>query len=335
MATAPQVQRIRINLLPPEIPAARRAKKLIPVAIILILLSVLGTGGWVFMWMRGVTIHEDALADATQKADAVHALESRTSEEQAKVAPLQDMIAFLDQFETHSSKYADVVEAVARYLPASCTIESINVNDDSVQFSTVVGDTEELIKLLINMNRCAMPAEGGGSEPLWSDDAISRGPLTALFSGPIEMSANFGGLTVNETLLPSTDPAQAISGALSSTAPMPAHALGDLDRHAECEQGEHPPLQGIPTVAPRALTGGEVHGGRLKALPCRLRRVERDESRDQGFGPQLRELRQTHRAQVIPPCQGMVRAGLGGLGWRGSRRVVNTRRSQPLACLAR
>ncbi|NLN89713.1 MAG: hypothetical protein GX134_06065 [candidate division WS1 bacterium] len=221
MATAPQVQRIRINLLPPEIPAARRAKKLIPVAIILILLSVLGTGGWVFMWMRGVTIHEDALADATQKADAVHALESRTSEEQAKVAPLQDMIAFLDQFETHSSKYADVVEAVARYLPASCTIESINVNDDSVQFSTVVGDTEELIKLLINMNRCAMPAEGGGSEPLWSDDAISRGPLTALFSGPIEMSANFGGLTVNETLLPSTDPAQAISGALSSTAPMP------------------------------------------------------------------------------------------------------------------
>jgi Tfp pilus assembly protein PilN len=221
VATAPQVQRIRINLLPPEIPAARRAKKLIPVAIILILLSVLGTGGWVFMWMRGVTIHEDALADATQKADAVHALESRTSEEQAKVAPLQDMIAFLDQFETHSSKYADVVEAVARYLPASCTIESINVNDDSVQFSTVVGDTEELIKLLINMNRCAMPAEGGGSEPLWSDDAISRGPLTALFSGPIEMSANFGGLTVNETLLPSTDPAQAISGALSSTAPMP------------------------------------------------------------------------------------------------------------------
>ncbi|MBP7560887.1 MAG: hypothetical protein KBA64_10420 [Armatimonadetes bacterium] len=221
MATAPQVQRIRINLLPPEIPAARRAKKLIPVAIILILLSVLGTGGWVFMWMRGVTIHEDALADATQKADAVHALESRTSEEQAKVAPLQDMIAFLDQFETHSSKYADVVEAVARYLPASCTIESINVNDDSVQFSTVVGDTEELIKLLINMNRCAMPAEGGGSEPLWSDDAVSRGPLTALFSGPIEMSANFGGLTVNETLLPSTDPAQAISGALSSTAPMP------------------------------------------------------------------------------------------------------------------
>jgi len=221
VATAPQVQRIRINLLPPEIPAARRAKKLIPVAIILILLSVLGTGGWVFMWMRGVTIHEDALADATQKADAVHALESRTSEEQAKVAPLQDMIAFLDQFETHSSKYADVVEAVARYLPASCTIESINVNDDSVQFSTVVGDTEELIKLLINMNRCAMPAEGGGSEPLWSDDAVSRGPLTALFSGPIEMSANFGGLTVNETLLPSTDPAQAISGALSSTAPMP------------------------------------------------------------------------------------------------------------------
>ncbi len=221
MATAPQVQRIRINLLPPEIPAARRAKKLIPVAIILILLSVLGTGGWVFMWMRGVTIHEDALADATQKADAVHALESRTSEEQAKVAPLQDMIAFLDQFETHSSKYADVVEAVARYLPASCTIESINVNDDSVQFSTVVGDTEELIKLLINMNRCAMPAEGGGSEPLWSDDAVSRGHLTALFSGPIEMSANFGGLTVNETLLPSTDPAQAISGALSSTAPMP------------------------------------------------------------------------------------------------------------------
>lgn len=221
VATAPQVQRIRINLLPPEIPAARRAKKLIPVAIILILLSVLGTGGWVFMWMRGVTIHEDALADATQKADAVHALESRTSEEQAKVAPLQDMIAFLDQFETHSSKYADVVEAVARYLPASCTIESINVNDDSVQFSTVVGDTEELIKLLINMNRCAMPAEGGGSEPLWSDDAVSRGPLTALFSGPIEMSANFGGLTVSETLLPSTDPAQAISGALSSTAPMP------------------------------------------------------------------------------------------------------------------
>jgi Tfp pilus assembly protein PilN len=221
VATAPQVQRIRINLLPPEIPAARRAKKLIPVAIILILLSVLGTGGWVFMWMRGVTIHEDVLADATQKADAVHALESRTSEEQAKVAPLQDMIAFLDQFETHSSKYADVVEAVARYLPASCTIESINVNDDSVQFSTVVGDTEELIKLLINMNRCAMPAEGGGSEPLWSDDAVSRGPLTALFSGPIEMSANFGGLTVNETLLPSTDPAQAISGALSSTAPMP------------------------------------------------------------------------------------------------------------------
>jgi Tfp pilus assembly protein PilN len=221
VATAPQVQRIRINLLPPEIPAARRAKKLIPVAIILILLSVLGTGGWVFMWMRGVTIHEDALADATQKADAVHALESRTSEEQAKVAPLQDMIAFLDQFETHSSKYADVVEAVARYLPASCTIESINVNDDSVQFSTVVGDTEELIKLLINMNRCAMPAEGGGSEPLWSDDAVSRGHLTALFSGPIEMSANFGGLTVNETLLPSTDPAQAISGALSSTAPMP------------------------------------------------------------------------------------------------------------------
>jgi hypothetical protein len=65
-----------------------------------------------------------------------------------------------------------------------------------------------------------MPAEGGGAEPLWSDDPVSRGQLTHLFSGPIQMDATFGGLTVNETILPDTDPQLAVSGALS-TAPMP------------------------------------------------------------------------------------------------------------------
>ncbi|MBD3173902.1 MAG: hypothetical protein GF320_01875 [Armatimonadia bacterium] len=220
MATAPQAQRVRVNLLPPEIPAARRAKKLIPVAIILILLSVGATGAWVFLWAGAVEKHEEQLTDAQSKADAVRALDSQRQEEEAKMEPLQEMIDFLDQFETHSAQYADVVEAVARYLPASCTIESINVSDSSVQFSTVVADTEELVKLLINMNRCAMPAEGGGVEPLWSDDPVSRGQLTSLFSGPIQMDATFGGLTVNETILPDTDPQLAISGALS-TSPMP------------------------------------------------------------------------------------------------------------------
>lgn len=275
MATAPQAQKMRINLLPPEIPAARRAKRLIPVAIILVLLSVVGTGGWVLLWMRGVSAHEEALADAKAKADEVHAIESRTAEEQAKVAPLQDMINYLDQFETHASQYADVIEAVARYLPASCTIESITVNDDSVEFSTVVADTEELIKLLINMNRCALPAEGGGSEPLWSDDAVSRGPLTPLLSGPIQMSASFGGFTVNETLLPSTDPLQAISGELSGTSLMPG-AGEVVYQNGMLWQGAIPvTIRGqlakpisfyIPSAAQQAEAAAGVGGGMMGGM---------------------------------------------------------------------
>lgn len=220
MAAAVPRPRVRLNLLPPEIPAAKRAKSLVPLCVVLVVASLAGTGVWCMSWKKAVADHTTALAEIQDKAKQVTDLEGQISTEKGKVQPLRDMVTFFDQFETQASRYADVVEAVSHYIPASCSFDSITVTSDSVSFQTVAEDTEQFVKLLTNVNRAAMPQKGGGTEPLWSDDAVSRGPLKPLFSGNITYSASLGGLTVAERApFNATNPLAALSVSPGSMLP--------------------------------------------------------------------------------------------------------------------
>lgn len=193
MASAAHRPRIRLNLLPPEIPAAQRARRLLPLCVIMIVLCAVASLYWMATWKKAVDQRATALAEAEAAARVVTDLQTQTQTEKSAQEPLRAVIRFLDGFETYPSRYADVVEAIARYVPDTCTLDRIQVTSNSVTFSTVVEDTESLVKLIINLNRCAMPARGGGTEPLWSDDPVSRGALKRLFSGPIQVS----GVTLN------------------------------------------------------------------------------------------------------------------------------------------
>jgi len=230
VAAAVPRARVRLNLLPPEIPAAKRARSLVPLCIILIVLSLAGTGVWCLQWQGASKKYQARLDEIKKDADKVDQLVGEIATEKGKVEPLRNIRDFLDQFETAGSKYADVVEALSHYIPASCSINTITINSNSVSFSTVAEDTEHLVKLLTNINRAAMPQEGGGTEPLWSDDAVSRGPLKPLFSGNITFSASLGGLTVADRVpFDATNPLAALSvspgSMLTSTMPANGSAL--------------------------------------------------------------------------------------------------------------
>jgi hypothetical protein len=221
VASASARTRLRLNLLPPEIPAARRAKRLFPLCLVLILASGIGTLGWWAMWGKAVKDHTDKLADVKTKADAVTTLEGQITTEKGKQEPLKAIIKFLDGFETQASKYPDVVEALAHYVPDTCTLDRIEISGTTVTFSTVVEDTEALVRLCINLNRAAMPQKGGGTEPLWSDDAVSRGKVKPLFSGPIQVSGvTMNGMRLASNVYPEGD----VASQLLSFGPRPSAA---------------------------------------------------------------------------------------------------------------
>ncbi len=184
MAGAPPRARVRLNLLPPEIPAARRAKRLLPLCIIPILGAVILSLLWMAMWKKAVKDHTDAKDALSAIAAEVDKLDQDIAAEQQKQEPLRAILAFLDGVEVHTSPSADVIEAVARYIPDTCTIDGITVTESTVSFNTVVEDTEALILLIANLNRCAMPMEGGGTEPLWTADTVSAGDLKPRFRSP-------------------------------------------------------------------------------------------------------------------------------------------------------
>lgn len=230
MASASARARLRLNLLPPEIPAARRAKRLFPLCLVLILASGLGTLAWWWMWGKAVNDHNEKLNAVKSKADEVTALEGKITEEKGKQEPLKAIIAFLDGFETQASRYSDVVEALSHYVPDTCTLDQISIDaaGSTVTFSTVVEDTEALVRLCINLNRAAMPQKGGGTEPLWSDDPLSRGKVKPLFAGPIQVSGvSMNGMRFANSVYPEGDVASQLLSFGPSPSAAPTVAAGD------------------------------------------------------------------------------------------------------------
>jgi len=66
-----------------------------------------------------------------------------------------------------------------------------------------------------------MPARGGGTEPLWSDDPVSRGPLKRLFAGPIQVSGvALNGMRYTGDVYPEGD----VAAQLLSFGPAPSAA---------------------------------------------------------------------------------------------------------------
>ncbi len=266
MASASAHAKLRLNLLPPEIPAARRAKRLFPLCIILILASVGGSLFWMLAWSNAAKTRQDELSKAQAAAQKVTELEQEITAEQAKRAPLQAIVQFLDDFETHSAKYADVVEALAHYVPDTCTLDRISITGSSVSFSTVVEDTESLIRLVINLNRAGMPAEGGGTEPLWSDDAVSRGKLKPLFAGPISVSGvNVSGGTFETDVYPEGDlRAQLMSFGPTPTGVPSVSPGGSVYRHGVVWQAPIPVTitatlaEPVGLELPAAAAGGQA-----------------------------------------------------------------------------
>lgn len=192
MATERPRQRIRLNLLPPEIPAARRAKRLLPFAGVLIIVSVLGSLLWLLVISRAVAAHEQMRDEVKAEADKISAIEAEISGIKSREAPLQETKRFVTQFDTHSARYADVAEAISHYIPDRCTIDALAISGGggtwTVSFTTVVEDREALTRFMANFVRCAIPEKGlaeqsgSGTEPLWNDDSGSRGALKPLFA---------------------------------------------------------------------------------------------------------------------------------------------------------
>lgn len=194
---------LRIDLLPPGIRQARRARKLIPFAAGAVVLTAVA----VFLYAGTLAPQKKAAEDRAAKAQAkvqeqqqeINKIKDEAQQALAEVDPALRVARFCRQFETFNSQWPDIIEAVARYTWNEATLSSISVSSNSVTVSTTVRDTEALARFLFNFERCRMPAEGGGTEPLWSSDSVSVKDLKPTFSGPIQVSTSLGGASIEGT----------------------------------------------------------------------------------------------------------------------------------------
>ena len=183
---------LKIDLLPAGVREARRAKKWLFLPVVTVLAAVIV----VFLLIGRAASERNAAQAEFDKWDAertrVQQIENEMNAILAEIQPYVTLAQFCKQFEQKNPVWADVVEAVARYVMADVQISSINVTNSTVAISGQVPDLETLTRFVMNFQRCRMPAEGGGTEPLWSDDAVSRGVLVPVFAR-VDVNADVGG----------------------------------------------------------------------------------------------------------------------------------------------
>lgn len=167
----------RVSLVPRYYGDWNKTKLLIPVAVILVLAAL---GGVLFIKAQKESLlkeREEKLAEVQAEQTRVQQILADAQAIEQEIQPIVNLTKFCGQFETVNGRYSDVFEAVSRYIWDDYTIDSLSIADgSSVSFSVELPNFEQALRFCYNIDRCTMPAEEGGTEPLWSVDGMTTSP---------------------------------------------------------------------------------------------------------------------------------------------------------------
>lgn len=187
---------LRIDLLPKAIIMGRRNVRVAAICVVAVLLSAVVMFLLLQQTKANIVKTEEALADATQRADEVRKLQKEASDKEAVLAPIQAKIDFVEAADKSGEQFFDRFWKINEYIYSGAQATDFEITADSrVSFTVVLRDTTEAGRFVLNLIRCphitgiqigGMP--GGGA--VLPQAAQSLSPETTSGTEPIVFSVS-------------------------------------------------------------------------------------------------------------------------------------------------
>lgn len=146
---------LKIDLLPRHFAIARTNRKL----IILAILVLIGIVGFWFFKLNSINTQmaetEEKLAVAKKIADEVRELESNISEKQGLLDPIQGKVDFVKQADESGGQFWDRFHAINEYIWSEAQMTDFAISgSNQVEFTVTVRGTLGVGRFLLNLLRC-------------------------------------------------------------------------------------------------------------------------------------------------------------------------------------
>ncbi|MBM3500030.1 MAG: hypothetical protein FJX74_15325, partial [Armatimonadetes bacterium] len=133
---------LKIDLLPSHFAAARAAKSMLALMVVVLLLTVLGCFGMLMMKKAELARVTKEWDDWKAKADEVRALETKAGQKEALAAPIDAKVTFIEDADGCGEQWFDAFEKVNRYIYAQAEVTAIRITaPNAVHFEVNVPDT--------------------------------------------------------------------------------------------------------------------------------------------------------------------------------------------------
>jgi Tfp pilus assembly protein PilN len=148
---------IKINLLPSHVAEGRKARRLLRL-VILVLLVEAALCGWYFTTLNStITTKTEELATAKQQADTVRALQQQVDAAKVAAAPVQANLAWYNSIYAGPKALVQNLKNINDYIYAKLTVKSLTFYGNNVDLQTVtkgsVNDLNNLSTAYLNLLR--------------------------------------------------------------------------------------------------------------------------------------------------------------------------------------
>ncbi|MCS7192174.1 MAG: PilN domain-containing protein [Armatimonadetes bacterium] len=140
---------IKLNLIPPYIAAARKAKNALILTVILCLLIIGGMGLWWQTNASEIVRLEDDLQRKTQEAQEVLNMQNKAQSIRQEIADISNALKVLDDIHQSGQEWANILEKISLWIPKEVRLTAINFEGTSTNAQSVVlmGYTTSVIRL--------------------------------------------------------------------------------------------------------------------------------------------------------------------------------------------
>ena len=162
---------LKLDLLPAHYTVARRNKKVIILAVPMLV----GVGlAWLLVMVSmntTITKTQAEYDDTKTQADAVRKLQGETTAKKAELQPIQDKVDFILAADKSGGQFWERFHQINRYIYDRALVTSFSITPpDSVSFSVTLDTTEDAGRFILNLIRCpyitgisisGSPSQGG------------------------------------------------------------------------------------------------------------------------------------------------------------------------------
>jgi len=146
---------LRIDLLPRHFAVARRNKGLIVLMVVLVIPVLIGMMSWTAKLSADKAAIQSQIDKVRPDADKAQELSSEATAERAKVAPVQQKIAFIAAADECGGQFFDRFYAVSEWISNKARISNFTITPpNTVSFSAELQNSEDLARFILNLLRC-------------------------------------------------------------------------------------------------------------------------------------------------------------------------------------